>query len=117
MTDAKHSAQTRLATYGTLAPGRVNYGQLADLAGDWGVGAVRGRLLEKGWGAAHGFPGIILDPEEAEVEVQILQSLELPSHWARLDAFEGPGYRRATTQARTETGVVAVSIYELAATP
>ncbi len=41
----------RLATYGTLAPGRANHHQLDGLAGRWFVGSVRGRLFASGWGA------------------------------------------------------------------
>jgi hypothetical protein len=47
----------RLATYGSLAPGRPNEGQLSDLTGRWLVGHVRGKLVEAGWGAELGFPG------------------------------------------------------------
>lgn len=123
MTRDDLTAEMRLATYGTLAPGRVNHHQLAELSGTWRKGIVRGRLLEEGWGAAHGCPGIVLDPEGPEVEVHIFESSDLPAHWARLDAFEGPGYRRVEVAARTQDGAqdgsLAVSLYELApeATP
>jgi hypothetical protein len=40
----------RLATYGSLAPGRPNEGQLSDLTGRWLAGHVRGKLVEAGWG-------------------------------------------------------------------
>ncbi|MEM7325792.1 MAG: hypothetical protein AAF531_22090, partial [Actinomycetota bacterium] len=38
----------------------------------------------------------------------------LPAHWARLDEFEGPGYRRAAIEVETPDGPVAASIYRLA---
>ena len=40
MTAPAHTptAPDRLATYGTLAPGRQNYDQLSDLVGRWLVG-------------------------------------------------------------------------------
>ena len=109
------AAGTRLAAYGTLAPGRINHGQLAGLPGHWRPGTVRGRLVEAGWGAGLGFPGLILDPQGAEVEVQLLESPALPAHWSRLDAFEGPGYRRVVAGVRTAEGEVAAWIYMLAA--
>ena len=102
---------SRLATYGTLAPGRVNHHQLADLAGHWRPGTVRGRLVEAGWGAAHGYPGLILDPSGEDVEVHLFESADLADHWPRLDAFEGPGYRRVVTQVATEDGALEASIY------
>ncbi|HEX3364476.1 gamma-glutamylcyclotransferase family protein [Phenylobacterium sp.] len=87
-------AEHRLAVYGTLAPGRSNHGQLAELAGDWSHGTVCGTLHQAGWGAGEGYPGLTLDPEGAKVAVQVFTSPDLPKHWARLDAFEGADYRR-----------------------
>ena len=49
MTDL--TAHHRLATYGTLAPGRVNHHQLDGLEGQWLQGHVRGTLVASGWGA------------------------------------------------------------------
>lgn len=103
----------RLATYGTLAPGRPNAHQLADLEGTWCLGHVRGHLVEDGWGAEMGFPGLILDPEGEEVEVHLFECSELPAHWAKLDAFEGDGYRRTPVQVTTPDGDVAAFIYQI----
>ena len=107
-------AEQRLATYGTLGPGRPNHAQLAELTGRWLTGEVRGALVKSGWGAALGYPGLILDAEGAAVEVQVFESPDLPSAWSRLDAFEGPGYRRVVTEVATEDGALAASIYVLA---
>jgi gamma-glutamylcyclotransferase (GGCT)/AIG2-like uncharacterized protein YtfP len=107
-------AHLRLATYGTLAPGRPNHAQLAGLSGRWLSGHVRGTLVESGWGAALGYPGLILDPEGAAVEVHVFESSDLPGAWSRLDAFEGPGYRRVVTEVIVEQGACAASIYVLA---
>ena len=97
-------AQTRLATYGTLAPGRPNHHQLADLRGHW--------QTDQGWGAALGYPGLLLGDQEDEVAVQPSESADLPAHWARLDAFEGEGYRRVpvevTAGARKLTAFISV---------
>ncbi|MEO0493943.1 MAG: hypothetical protein AAF081_11055 [Actinomycetota bacterium] len=49
--------ETRLAVYGTLGPGGPNEHRLAHLGGAWVAGTVRGHLRERGWGAAHGYPG------------------------------------------------------------
>jgi hypothetical protein len=49
--------EVRLATYGTLAPGRQNHGQLNDMPGRWLTGYVlHGTLVEEGWGAPLGYP-------------------------------------------------------------
>jgi len=105
------SPETRLASYGTLAPGRVNAHQLDDLKGQWRSGTVRGHLTQAGWGVHLGFPGLVLDPAGDTIDVQIFDSPDLPAHWDRLDAFESEAYRRVVTGARTEHGEVAVSVY------
>lgn len=84
----------RLATYGTLGPGRPNHHVVKDIEGHWSSDSVRGHLVDAGWGAGQGFPGIRLDPTADPVRVDILESIDLGAHWERLDAFEGPGYVR-----------------------
>jgi gamma-glutamylcyclotransferase (GGCT)/AIG2-like uncharacterized protein YtfP len=113
MSDRERTPDTRLATYGTLAPGRVNHHQLSQLKGCWRRGTVRGTLRDAGWGSALGFPALVLDPNAPEVDVQVFESLDLPDHWTRLDEFEGPGYRRVITQVRTAEGEVSAWIYEV----
>ena len=107
----------RLATYGTLAPGRPNEHLLSGLDGSWTVGTIRGHLHERGWGAADGYPGIILDQMGPEVEVHVLTSRELPAHWERLDRFEGPGYRRVPATVCTDGVEMTAYIYSLADDP
>lgn len=105
--DAEHC----LATYGTLAPGRPNAHQLTDLQGTWTTGVVRGRLIEQGWGAAMGFPALVPDQNGDAVAVHLLCSPDLPAHWARLDAFEGSGYKRVAVPVETDGGDVRAYIY------
>jgi gamma-glutamylcyclotransferase (GGCT)/AIG2-like uncharacterized protein YtfP len=109
------ATDTRFATYGTLAPGRVNHKQLAGLKGRWQKGTVRGRLVDAGWGAALGYPGLVLDPLGPIVEVHLFESSELRDHWSRLDEFEGTGYRRVVTRVRTADGELNAWIYVIAA--
>lgn len=103
----------RLATYGTLAPGRVNHHELDGLQGEWRKGIVRGFLVKMGWGADLGYPAINLDPDGDEVEVFIFESSDLPAHWPHLDEFEGEQYVRVVTEAETDQGPLMVSIYAL----
>ncbi len=111
MSRSSSGAATRLATYGTLAPGRVNNHQLSNLQGRWREGRVKGRLIEAGWGAGLGYPGLVLDPQGADIDVQLFESPDLPGHWDRLDAFEGAGYRRVVADIATDEGDVPASIY------
>jgi gamma-glutamylcyclotransferase (GGCT)/AIG2-like uncharacterized protein YtfP len=107
-------AETRLAVYGSLAPGKRNHRQLAGLKGRWRQGTVRGRLVAAGWGASLGFPGLVLEEEGEPVEVQLFESADLPAHWPRLDAFEGAGYRRVTAAVALAGEELPASIYVLA---
>ncbi|MEO1468981.1 MAG: gamma-glutamylcyclotransferase [Pseudomonadota bacterium] len=111
MTD--DATDTRLAVYGTLGPGRANHHVLAPLGGRWLAGQVRGRLIQSGWGAAMGYPGIVLDPGAGTVAVDLLVSPALAAQWGRLDAFEGEGYRRVVTEVATAEGALTAWIYEV----
>ena len=104
----------RLAVYGSLAPGRPNHHHLAPLGGTWTSGTLRGRLRAEGWGAAIGFPGLVLDPDGEAIAVQVLESDALEAHWPRLDAFEGAGYRRVSVEVETGGGAIDAWIYVLA---
>ena len=84
----------KLAIYGTLAPGKVNHHQIADLGGDWCDAALRGETRPILEGAHKGLPGLRLDLAASPVPVKLLQSAKLPAAWARLDAFEGPEIQR-----------------------
>jgi gamma-glutamylcyclotransferase (GGCT)/AIG2-like uncharacterized protein YtfP len=109
------TAEHRLATYGTLAPGRPNHHQLDGLTGRWFEGRVNGTLVDAGWGADLGYPALVLDPDGPHVDVVVFESADLPAHWSRLDQFEGPGYERVTTTVRTRAGDREASIYILRA--
>src|SRR5215213_3049474 len=103
----------RLATYGSLAPGRPNHHHVAAVRGRWFEGEVHGRLVEAGWGAPLGYPALVLDAQGPAVAVHVLESDDLPAHWSRLDDFEGPGYERVLTAVRTADGDVEAYLYAL----
>jgi gamma-glutamylcyclotransferase (GGCT)/AIG2-like uncharacterized protein YtfP len=111
---ASMSSTHRLFVYGTLAPGKPNEHVLAGIPGQWEPASVRGRLLQEGWGAAAGFPGIILDPHGDEVQGLIFSAQTLDQHWGRLDDFEGDGYvRRPASATRADGSTVDVHVYAL----
>ena len=114
MLECDSSARTRLASYGSLAPGQVNHHQLAALKGRWLRGTVQGKRIDAGWGTTLGFPGLILDASGPAVDVYLFESADLPDHWSRLDEFEGAGYRRVVTRVRTADGDLSACIYVVA---
>ncbi len=102
----------RLAVYGTLAPGEVNHHIVADLGGSWTAGRVRGRRVQ-----LDPYPLFfpcerVGSPATNHVAVQVLESPALPDAWPRLDAFEGPDYRRILVAVDTADGTRVANIYE-----
>ena len=94
----------RLFVYGSLAPGRRNAHVLADVPGNWQRATVKGTLFQEGWGAALGYPGIVLDDRGDTIHGFVFSSDELPAHWDRLDQFEGEGYERVVATVELEDG-------------
>ena len=100
----------RLFVYGTLAPGRRNHDVLKNISGSWEAATLRGILLEEGWGAAMGCPGIIPTADGDEVEGFLFSSVHLAAHWPKLDAFEGEAYERVSVTVRVN-GIHDVEAY------
>ncbi len=102
-----------LAIYGTLRPGEPNHWVVRSIDGQWLEGTIRGWLFEVTWGAAEGYPGVVLDPEGRLVDVSVLCSPKLPNHLNEIDDFEGPGYRRVETDVSLADGsTVRAYVYE-----
>lgn len=102
-----------LFVYGTLAPGRPNAHVMDGIVGTWERATARGTLLPDGWGAAIGYPAIVLDDRGPEVPGLLFRSDDLEAHWPRLDEFEGEGYDPVLTTV-TLTGGVGVRAYTYA---
>ena len=111
------TVEHRLATYGSLAPGKLNNDQLDGLEGFWRSGKIRGRLIDSGWGSTLGFPGLILDGHAYDIPVSVFESRDLPAHWERLDAFEGDWYRRVIAQVDIDGDPVDAYVYAMAKMP
>jgi gamma-glutamylcyclotransferase (GGCT)/AIG2-like uncharacterized protein YtfP len=104
----------RLFVYGTLAPGRPNQHVLDGVPGTWQQGTLRGRLLQGGWGAEQGYPGIIVDDTASPVAGYLLTSAALDREWGRLDEFEGIQYQRVLARVELEDGeTVEAYVYQL----
>ena len=93
-----------LFVYGTLAPGRSNAHQLADIPGTWAPARVRGVLHPQGWGAAAGYPALQPCRHAAPVSGLLFRSEALGAHWERLDVFEGEGYERVRIAVQPDDG-------------
>ena len=84
----------RLFIYGSLQPGGPNEHVLASVEGDWEPAVIKGKLIDAGWGASLGYPGLVLDDDGADVRGYVLSSAQLQSEWGRLDRLEGEEYER-----------------------
>ncbi len=98
------AATERLFVYGSLQPGGPNEHVLAAIGGCWQQGTIRGRLVEAGWGAALGYPALVLDAAGGPIEGQVFSSADLAAHWAKLDRFEGREYVRVITRVALGNG-------------
>lgn len=96
--------QERIFIYGSLGPGRPNEHVMAAIGGTWQPASLRGRLLEEGWGAELGFPGLVLDEQGQVIKGFVFSSANLINHWAALDAFEGEAYERVLATVKLDTG-------------
>ena len=105
-----------LFVYGSLCPGGSNEHELTQVGdGSFQKATLRGRLMEAGWGAGLGYPGLIPDETSPEINGYIFASPNLLAHWARLDEFEGDEYERVQVTVRAEDGhPVDVYVYAVA---
>ncbi|WP_417782856.1 gamma-glutamylcyclotransferase [Terasakiella pusilla] len=93
-----------LFVYGSLQPGQENAHYLEKIKGQWQAAHMFGHLFKDGWGDYPDYPGLIIDPTAERIEGYLLSSDDLADHWAELDAFEGPEYKRTLTDVTTDTG-------------
>jgi len=95
-----------LAVYGTLAVGEENHREVVNCRGIWQGGTVHGRR------GMHQYPVFRFDATAPPVAMQVLHSTNLPAHWAALDEFEGPGYRRVLVPVLLASGWQVANLYE-----
>ncbi|MEL6128527.1 MAG: gamma-glutamylcyclotransferase [Cyanobacteria bacterium J06636_28] len=84
----------RLFIYGSLQPGGPNEHVLTAIGGDWEPAAIKGKLVEAGWGASMGYPGLVIGEHEDDVHGHVFTSSNLSTQWSHLDEFEGKEYER-----------------------
>ena len=94
----------RLFIYGSLQPGGSNEHVLAAIGGEWEPAVIKGNLIERGWGASMGYPGLVLDDCGNEVHGHVFSSSNLSANWAYLDEFEGEEYERVVTSVTLLSG-------------
>lgn len=107
-----------LFVYGSLQPGGPNADVLKALAGVWQPAIVKGFLVDAGWGAALGYPGLRLTNAGNQIRGMVFTSSDLPRFWQELDAFEGEQYERVLAAVTVETGaVIQAYVYALREPP
>ena len=93
----------KLFVHGTFAPGKPNHNALKEIPGHWETATLRGNLLDEGWGAELGCPGILPSDHGDEVQGFVFSSGYLSEHWAVLDEYEGDGYKRLAVLVKAES--------------
>jgi gamma-glutamylcyclotransferase (GGCT)/AIG2-like uncharacterized protein YtfP len=94
----------RLFVYGSLGPGRPNEHVMQNIGGTWEAASLRGELVQEGWGASMGFPGLVISETGKEIQGHVFISENFENHWADLDEFEGDEYQRVLTQVTLFSG-------------
>lgn len=64
------------------------------IGGAWEAASLKGCLIQAGWGADMGFPGLVISQDGEEIQGHVFASNNLERHWAALDEFEGVEYQR-----------------------
>ena len=77
---------------------------LTAIGGTWEEATVKGYLRSQGWGAAMGYPGMVLDQAGDEISGHIFCSEHLDAHWSELDEFEGEEYQRVLVNVTVPDG-------------
>jgi gamma-glutamylcyclotransferase (GGCT)/AIG2-like uncharacterized protein YtfP len=88
-----------LFVYGTLRSGYPNQHVLDAIGGTRQAATVYGDLVESGWGAAMGCPGLVLNADGKAIPGEVFSSTNLDKHWDELDRFEGEEYQRVEAEA------------------
>ncbi len=83
-----------LFVYGTLMPNCPNGHVLEEVVGKFVPATVKGKLVDAGWSAGMGYPGIRLDDQRDTIHGYIFYSSNLINHWDNLDEFEGSEFQR-----------------------
>ncbi|WP_320035210.1 gamma-glutamylcyclotransferase family protein [Halarcobacter sp.] len=105
-----------LFVYGTLMPNCPNGHVLENIVGKFVPATVKGRLVDAGWSAGMGYPGIRLDEPIDTVHGYLFYSSNLINHWDYLDEFEGLEFvRTPVTVERYDELEVDTFIYALKA--
>lgn len=101
-----------LFVYGTLMPNCPNGHVLEKIVGKFVPATVKGNLVDAGWSAGMGYPGIKLDQNGDTVHGFLFYSTNLINHWDYLDEFEGLEFQReAVTVERYDELEVDTFIY------
>ncbi|MGB7403607.1 gamma-glutamylcyclotransferase [Arcobacter sp. KX21116] len=103
-----------LFVYGTLMPNCPNAHVLEKIVGKFVPATVKGFLVDAGWSASMGYPGIRLDANGDTVHGFLFTSSNLINHWDYLDDFEGNEFvRTPVTVERYDELEVDTYIYTL----
>ena len=83
-----------LFVYGTLMPNCPNSYVLENIVGKFVPATVKGKLIDAGWSASMGYPGIRLEMGNDTIHGFLFYSDNLINHWENLDIFEGVEFSR-----------------------
>lgn len=87
---------------------------LENIVGKFIPATVKGKLIDAGWSASMGYPGIRLEAGNDTIHGFLFYSDNLINHWDFLDEFEGEEFKRVeVTALRYDEIEVETFIYSL----
>jgi len=88
-----------LFVYGTLMPNCPNCYVLENIIGKFVRATVKGKLIDAGWSASMGYPGMSLKDCDDTIHGYLFYSSNLVDNWDFLDQFEGLEFVRTPIRA------------------
>ena len=102
-----------LFVYGTLMPNCPNAHILENIVGKFLPATVKGKLVDAGWSASMGYPGIRLEDGSDTIHGFLFYSDNLINHWDFLDEFEGEEFIRMPIKLKDLMKLKLILIYIL----
>lgn len=103
----------RLVVPGGRAERQFDNPILGRMAGQWGIGTLRGRVVTQGWASAMGFHGMRWDPGGDPVTISVMKAGAMSPPWQMLDAFVEAAFVRVLAPCALGGGeIVVANLYE-----
>lgn len=96
----------KLAIYGTLLPGEINYDIISNIRGEWTEAKTKGKKEVK-----DNLPTFLWDISAEYIDIKVFISDQMDFEFERLDRFEGDMYNRILIPVKIHDKTIVANIY------